>query len=1064
VEENDGGAIVQNSHASVTVNTSSEGAGGLVMENSGIVRNSYATGAVSSSANFETETGVGGLVGHNFGGLVSGSFATGPVSGGANVGGLVGMNDAPQGVLSVVQNSYATGAVSARGVMIGVGSSNPHFQNAVGGLVGSNYLGTIATSYSTGKVTGNPNGSDTGGLLGLLSSNGFGGSVINSYWDTQTSGQLTSAGGTGLTTRQLQGLDPINGVPFSTATNLGDTTGTIWGGGAGGLYPYLKFFFPTGVQAVTGTAYQDAGLTPNASGANGAVSVNVLANGQAVGSATTGANGYYYVFMPAGTIPGGTNQIVAYSSGANGGATQFENDSVSGNLITGHNIYGTYLKQQAAPTSTSLSVVASHLATALGSTVLPSYPNRWIDVTARSFNLDQAINTGTLVLSTAGNVTQSAAAPISAASLVVRRSSDFIANVTLDNPSNTVASLGAISLAQGAFTLVNSGDLTIAGTALTAAFMLSTSGNLTVAPTGTVTAGANQGVVLSAGGDFVNNRGSDAITVSGSGRWLIYSAAPAGDTFGNLDSHNTAVWNATFASAPPASVTQAGNRYLFALQPTLTFTSTNVAKTYGDDATVAVAVAYTTTGLQSGVAGAFLGDTLAAVASGAPSVTSSGSASTAGVAGAPYPITVGQGSLVSLDRYGFAFNSAGKLTVTPKALTVTANSESKVAGTAFTFTGTEFTTSGLVNGDAVTSAALTSSGAPASATAAGSPYAILASNAAGTELSNYAISYRNGVMTLTAAQPGPGNGGPGNGGPGNGPSGNGGSGNAGSNDTSHVVPPPVPGAPNNTTITFQNTPTGPVTFALTTPTFTPGTVTGPGTTNINTATGGDTYSKMFATNNGYDFKPISQYDPNQYSQSTLPDYADQAGLSTLFTILARGVAPDKAPTFLIDTFWNTTDKTPDWTSGGNNPLAARLTFSDGAGHNEAPPGDANAFPIDKSKTDIATLLLSGPVMIGGTVAGRDGTVWLLATRLTDDGKGIVCDDPISGTQIVLGYDASTRTVGGAIGVFDPKSKSVIAYNEANVGTVMSDAGLKQTSFGALDGFAPANYFAVTIGK
>ena len=89
-------------------------------------------------------------------------------------------------------------------------------------------------------------------------------------------------------------------------------------------------------------------------------------------------------------------------------------------------------------------------------------------------------------------------------------------------------------------------------------------------------------------------------------------------------------------------------------------------------------------------------------------------------------------------------------------------------------------------------------------------------------------------------------------------------------------------------------------------------------------------------------------------------------------------------------------------------------------------------------------------------------MWLLATKLTDDGKGIVCDDPISGTQIVLGYDASTKTVGGAIGVFDPRAKNVIAYNEANVGTVASDAGLKQTNFVALDVFAPASYFAVTI--
>jgi len=103
------------------------------------------------------------------------------------------------------------------------------------------------------------------------------------------------------------------------------------------------------------------------------------------------------------------------------------------------------------------------------------------------------------------------------------------------------------------------------------------------------------------------------------------------------------------------------------------------------------------------------------------------------------------------------------------------------------------------------------------------------------------------------------------------------------------------------------------------------------------------------------------------------------------------------------------------------------------------------------------------VLVSGTLPGRDGTVWLLATRMTDDGKGIVCDDPITGTQIVLGYDVGTKTVGGAIGVFDPGAKNLIAYSEANVGTIVSDAGLK-ASFVPLDGFMPASFFAVTISK
>ena len=91
----------------------------------------------------------------------------------------------------------------------------------------------------------------------------------------------------------------------------------------------------------------------------------------------------------------------------------------------------------------------------------------------------------------------------------------------------------------------------------------------------------------------------------------------------------------------------------------------------------------------------------------------------------------------------------GTLTVDPALLTIRANDQSKFAGTAFTFAGTEFTATGLVFGDTVTSAVLASAGSPAGATAAGSPYAIDISGAAGSGLGNYIITYVPGVLTVT---------------------------------------------------------------------------------------------------------------------------------------------------------------------------------------------------------------------------------------------------------------------------------------------------------------------------
>jgi FtsP/CotA-like multicopper oxidase with cupredoxin domain len=92
---------------------------------------------------------------------------------------------------------------------------------------------------------------------------------------------------------------------------------------------------------------------------------------------------------------------------------------------------------------------------------------------------------------------------------------------------------------------------------------------------------------------------------------------------------------------------------------------------------------------------------------------------------------------------------AGSLTISPVALTITANSVSKAYGQTTTFLGTEFTATGLLNGNTVTSVTLTSAGAVATAPAG--PYAIVPSAAVGNGLTNYLITYTNGTLTVTGA-------------------------------------------------------------------------------------------------------------------------------------------------------------------------------------------------------------------------------------------------------------------------------------------------------------------------
>jgi hypothetical protein len=228
------GVVIKNlGVVNVTV-TGMQGVGGLVGGGDGNVSNSYSTGSVTGYGSL-----VGGLVGlfygnvsnshstasitgnnsfHYVGGLVglgysvSNSYATGNVTGGYYVGGLVG------GGYSV-SNSYSTGSVS--GVQ------------TIGGLVGD--AGGVSKSYSTGSVTGN---SSVGGLVGENTGN-----VSDSFWDTETSGQATSAGGTGMNTTEMQYITTFSGAGWNiTAVALNETNPAyIWNIVNNVTYPFLSW-------------------------------------------------------------------------------------------------------------------------------------------------------------------------------------------------------------------------------------------------------------------------------------------------------------------------------------------------------------------------------------------------------------------------------------------------------------------------------------------------------------------------------------------------------------------------------------------------------------------------------------------------------------------------------------------------------------------------------------------------------------------------------------------------------------------------------------------------------
>jgi hypothetical protein len=98
--------------------------------------------------------------------------------------------------------------------------------------------------------------------------------------------------------------------------------------------------------------------------------------------------------------------------------------------------------------------------------------------------------------------------------------------------------------------------------------------------------------------------------------------------------------------------------------------------------------------------------------------------------------------------------TAGSLAITQKALTITSNDQTTTYGTALALGTSRFTSLGLINTDAISAVTLqqnnntTTPALQENGTYQGAINGILASNATGTGLSNYAITYVPGKLTI----------------------------------------------------------------------------------------------------------------------------------------------------------------------------------------------------------------------------------------------------------------------------------------------------------------------------
>gem|GEM_PF-1261170 len=544
---------------------------GLFAASSGVVRH---VGLMNASLLADNASTVGGLVAVNTG-TVDASFFNGYVSG-YIAGGIVGDNSGR------VIDTFAMGKVG--------GGIN-------GGLVGMNEAsGSIATSYSTSISN-----------QGLVGSNS-GGTIVNSYWDTDNSGTLTTSGaGTGVTRNTLQGMM----LPSGFSTN-------VWALGNGDSYPYLQWQYPAGTPVnVIGTVYSDQSQTRTDAGYTVSGIVNGVRFGQTVYS---GADGYYYLQLPPSMAPSSGGIVTYLTGGPVGNAFSDLNGPVFRLPITENSVA---LQSR----TTSLTGIVTTLQTALGG--LSGDPNllfnigsghvlninNYVDLDLMtdtgSLNIDQPLTVNNLIIEGFANTSQTSAISVNNLSLLGG------GNFTLTDAGNSIQTLATApsrnkpfvdeSIVRAPFSfraidaighnirpftsstqsiLVNAqGDLHIGVT--DAAEGLYSANSAIIQATGNLIIdnsipnvqanGTGDSLILTDGGSFFNSSNLGAATLSTpNGAWLVWSQNPANDNRGGI-AYNFKQYNAVFGLTAPA---ETDDGVLYTQAPILTASIGPITRQY----------------------------------------------------------------------------------------------------------------------------------------------------------------------------------------------------------------------------------------------------------------------------------------------------------------------------------------------------------------------------------------------------------------------------------------------------------------------------------------------------
>lgn len=706
--------------------------GGLVGYNVGEITTSRVFGLVNGVSNDDNAVIAGGLVGDNDGTITQSASETSVIvrnAGQAFIGGLVGRNS------NVIADAYARGTVTDDG----------NNNLLIAGLVGGSLDDTsdITNTYATGRIEATNSATViAGGLIGRNA-----GQVRASFWDTDTTGQDVSGGGTPLTTAELQNRDdfiadtpwdfaeiwapPFPGFypelyavspvlfanPDNATVDYGTAVGTTLTGSVNGG-PKIYAFGPDADSIDTSDIFAAQGLGRGNVGTYTILGEGPVTSDLGINYRVVSTEGFLTV-RPIALLVQADDRSKVYGDALALGTTAI---SVTG-LVLDDTVTGATLTDLDGGAPATAQVSGNPYAIGASAATGTNLGNYTITYQTGDLTIDRAS-----LRITADDQSKvygtTATLGTTAFSVDGLLNADSVASVVLDSPDGAPDDA---TVDGSPYAIAASGPNGVGLDNYDISFV---NGALTVTPARlTVTAGDTSKTYgdiadLDAVGFEVVGflglvDGEQIIQVTLNSDGIPVTAGVGTYAIEGSDAVGTGLTNYTINYADGAL--QVDPR-------ALTITVADQAKIYGD------AITATTDFAQDGLIN---GDTVSAV-----SVTSDGTPGTAVVG--LYDLVGTDAEGTGLANYTIAFVD-GTLRVDPRALTIAVTDQTKIYGDVFTTTS-DFDPEGLVNDDSVDTISVTSDGA--AATAVTGNYDLVGSNAAGSGLENYTISFANGTLEV----------------------------------------------------------------------------------------------------------------------------------------------------------------------------------------------------------------------------------------------------------------------------------------------------------------------------